>query len=376
MKFYRIASYSAVLVGLVSVASPALALNLGAMSDVRVESSTQKGEVTHFRLGTLDLFTSQKISTNTDAFIETAFEDGGDGFGLDVERLWVRREINPLFKIAAGRFHAPLGYWNRHFHHGVLIQDTPDRPQFLEFEDGDGAILPMHAIGLMATGDAVTGAGTFGYEFNIANGSFLDTDLNGGLGNEIGIGDVLDVSDRKNFFLRGTYKPFTLPIEVGLFGASINYLERHGGTSPSALLGAQDGDLLVKQSVAGLDVHYNQGRLDVLSELFYLHDDSRVSGGKSGHATAFYAQAGWQLMQKLKVVYRFEMLDAGQSKDTYFMILNTPNYVHNIVGLRYDLDDSNALMFQLKNVNAENLPKSTVSNHYNVFTLDWAFMFL
>lgn len=370
MKPYRIISLGAAMFALSGVSTSATAVTFGAFSDVRLESSTQKGENTHFALGGFDLYANQKISDTTSAFVETVFEDGGSGFGVDVERLFIKRKINPLFSIAAGRFHAPLGYWNRHYHHGVLLQDTPDRPQFLEFEDGDGAIMPMHAIGVMATGDAVSRAGTFAYEFNIANSSFLDSSKSsafGGSGLEIGIGDVNDFSESKNYFLRATFKPRVLPLEVGLFGASIRYLETAGAGASN--FGLNPGNVLVKQTITGVDVHYDQHPFDATAEYFRLKDDSKVGNG-SDTATAFYVQLGWQFMSHLKAVYRIEQLDANPNKDTYFQILNTPNYVHHVVGLRYDLDDSNALMFQVKKVNEAN------TKNYTVFTLDWSFLML
>ena len=374
MKSFRIVSLSAALLALSGVSTSASAVTFGAFSDVRLESSSQPGENTHFKLGGFDLYANQKIGESTSAFVETVFEDGGSGFGLDVERLFIKREIDPLFSIAAGRFHAPLGYWNRHYHHGVLLQDTPDRPQFLEFEDGDGAIMPMHAIGLMATGDAVSRAGTFSYEFNIANSSFLNTmdsanASKSGSGLEIGIGDVNDFSASKNYFLRATFKPRVLPVEVSLFGASIRYLESSDVGGDSNFGSLSKGSVLVKQTVTGFDVHYEQHPFDATAEFFHLKDDSSVGNG-SDSANAFYAQIGWQFMRRLKAVYRIEELDANPNKDTYFQILNTPNYVHNVVGLRYDLDDSNSLMFQVKKVNVQG------AKNYTVFTLDWAFLML
>ena len=75
-----------------------------------------------------------------------------------------------------------------------------------------------------------------------------------------------------------------------------------------------------------------------------------------------------------KAVYRIEQLDANPNKDTYFQILNTPNYVHHVVGLRYDLDDSNALMFQVKQVVDQSLQavyavQSQSNNFVNLFWL-------
>ncbi len=373
MKTFRIISLGTALLALSGVSGSASAVTFGAFGDVRLVSSTQQGESTHFKLGGFDLYANQKISDSTSAFVESVFEDDGTGFGVDLERLFIKREIAPLLSIAAGRFHAPLGYWNRHYHHGVLLQDTPDRPQFLEFEDGDGAIMPMHAIGLMATGDAVSRAGTFSYEFNIANSSFLNTNDSAnasvpGSGLEIGIGNVNDFSDGKNYFLRATFKPRVLPVEASLFAASIRYLES-AGTGDSNFGSLGKGSTLVKQTVTGLDLHYEQEPFDATAEFFHLKDDSNVGNG-SDSANAYYVQFGWQFMRNLKAVYRIEELDANPNKDTYFEILNVPNYVHNVIGLRYDLDDSNALMFQVKKVNVQG------QKNYTVFTLDWAFLML
>lgn len=373
MKSYRIVTLSAALIGLSGMCTSVSALTLGAFSDTRMVSSTLKGETMGFRLGGLDLYANQKIGDSTSAFFETVVESDGPNFGVDVERLFVKHEFNPLLSIAAGRFHAPLGYWNRHYHHGVLLQDTPDRPQFLEFEDGDGAILPMHAIGLMATGNSVSGAGTFAYEFNIANSSTFDTTLSSnastpGSGLEIGIQNINDLTDGKNYFLRATFTPRVLPLEVGLFGASIRYLES-AAVGDSNFGSLPMGSVLVKQTVAGFDLHYDRHPFDATAEYFHLKDESKVGNG-SDSANAFYVQLGWQFMHNLKAVYRIEQLDASPSTDTYFQILNTPNYVHHIIGLRYDINDSNALMFDVKKVNEAN------SDNYTVFTLDWAFLLL
>lgn len=370
MKSYRIVALSAALLGLSGMSTSVSAVTFGAFGDARLESSTLKGAVSTFGVGGFDLYANQKIGDSTSAFVESVFESDGADWGVDVERLFVKHEFNPLFSIAAGRFHAPLGYWNRHYHHGVLLQDTPDRPQFLNFEDGEGAIMPMHAIGLMATGDSVSRAGTFTYEFNIANSSTLDSALStsvGGPGLEIGIRNANDLTDHKNYFLRATFTPRVLPLEVGLFGASIRYVESGAGNLTFGMLPV--GSVLVKQTVTGFDLHYDRHPFDATAEYFHLKDESKVGNG-SDSANAFYVQLGWQFMRNLKAVYRIEQLDASPNTDTYFQILNTPNYVHHIIGLRYDINDSNALMFDVKKVNEAN------SDNYTVFTLDWAFLML
>jgi hypothetical protein len=56
--------------------------------------------------------------------------------------------------------HTPLGYWNQYYHHGAWFQATATRPEMYLFED-DGGILPVHEIGIEASGTAGLGPSTW-----------------------------------------------------------------------------------------------------------------------------------------------------------------------------------------------------------------------
>src|SRR5262249_53135937 len=96
---------------------------------------------------------------------ETVFEDGG----VDVERLLVRYTRSDRLRIAAGRGHAALGYWNDAYHHGALLQPTIARPQGLRFED-DGGILPVHFVGVELSGALPFQGREPRYAANVSNG--------------------------------------------------------------------------------------------------------------------------------------------------------------------------------------------------------------
>jgi len=348
------------------LALPAQAIEFSVMGDASYNSSNETGASDNFAIGGLDTFARAQIDDNTEAFIEYVFENDGEGFVLDVERLYVKRNLNENNRVGIGRFHSPLGYWNNTYHHGVIMQDTVSRPSFLDFEDGDSAILPTHAIGVWFEGVA----GPIGYELAIANNTFLDTGSSPDL--EIGIGNVQDYSDSKTFFGRFTYAPNN-DLHIGVFGKSGDVIESGDGTSG---FGLAQGDTIVKQTITGADVRYNYDKLYLMAEYFNL-DNSASSSVKastpsagltntSGTGTAYYVQAGYQATDKLRPVLRYE--SSKHDNDAYFSTLAKGEYTANVLALRYDLDDSNALTFQYKKTS----PKG--SDDVTEMVLDWAFL--
>ena len=369
------------LIGLGLASTTTAAFDLGAFGDVRFEGSDQTGATNDFAIGGLDLYTTEKISDDTSAFFEVVFENDGTGFVLDVERYSVKRVFSPAFSIAAGRFHAPLGYWNRNHHHGVLLQDTVSRPSFIDFEDGDSAILPMHAIGLMAEGRLGHGfkyAATLGNSnsFNTKDANYSGTAWTAGCGCEIGLGNVSDGSDGKSFVGRLSYSLSQVPLQLSVFGMSNTIVESAPLDSSGNKTGLlRPGGQLISQSVYGLDLFYDDDVYTVISEYYHLSNDAApgVGDGRSHDADAFYAQFGWRFDEAYKLSYRYETVSfdaASGNQDAYFAILGRTESDHHVVALRYDLDDSNALIFEF------NRTVPSGQDSFNTYTLDWAFMLL
>ena len=354
---------------------PTQAIELGMFGDTSAVVNNDRNDNNHFGIGGLDLYANQKISDKVSAFFEIVFENDGDSFVVDVERYQINYQFSQAFRIGAGRFHAPLGYWNRHFHHGVLIQDTPDRPAFLDFEDGDAAILPMHAIGLMAMGKTNNG---FEYALSVANGNSYDT--NGGTGSlvvttngaglgtdELRLGNVSDGTDSKSVVGRVSYSFSGVPLELGIFGLTNKLVE----ASSVGSVGVRQGKDLVTTHAYGADLHFQQSDFDALAEYYYLDNNDEtgvIAAGNDGTGSAYYVQLGYRLNDYWKLIYRFENLSFDKNT-AYFNILGSQEYTGNVAAIRFDVDDSNAITLEMnsKEVHANN-------NGTTEYVLNWAFL--
>ena len=357
----------ACLLGVASTAVPAL--ELGVFGDVSWRASDSASDNNQFEIGGLDLYANQQASDDTNAFFEVVFENDGESFVVDVERYQINHHFSRALTVGAGRFHAPLGYWNRNYHHGVLIQDTVTRPAFLDFEDGDAAIMPMHAIGLMAMGKFGNG---LSYELSVGNSNSYDT--SGGPGSdEIRLGNVSDLSEAKQVIGRASYAFSGLPLSLSVFAMS-NQLVEYSSAGIFSSKGLGKGDNLAKSMVYGADMHYERGPFTAMAEYYYLDNQDETNGAivdgqamNDGTANAFYVQLGYRFMDKWKATYRYEDLSTD-SKDAYFRILGTEDYSAHVGVLRYDIDDSNALMLQVDSTDYDK------SKNVTEYILNWSFL--
>lgn len=352
---------------------PVHALDIRAFSDIRFETTDQTDSATQFVLGGLDIFASQDIDDQTDVFFEYVIENDGTQFVTDLERLWVKREVTPYLAIAAGRFHTPLGYWNRSFHHGVLIQDTVSRPGFLDFEDGEGAVLPMHIIGVEGTGGFRVGGLELTYELIMGNAYSFNTDdsVNAtppGPGLEIGLRNVSDLSNDKTFAGRVTVAHDALPLELGLSAMSTSYIE--AGTGNPAFGSIALGKSLVDQNVLGIDLQFSTETLNILTEFFNISNESQVPGVESTSAQAGYIQVAYRILPWFQPAYRYEIVQSIDDQDTYFQIIDAEEGIHHIAALRFDLDETNAVTLELDRHDQEN----AALEDYTEIRVDWSFL--
>jgi len=365
------------LCGAALLAAPAAyaGIDLGVMGDVSYTSTSSsdptKDEPNAFSFGGLDLYSTQKIDPQTSAFFEMVMENDGDAFVVDIERYWIKHEFDRAFSLGAGRFHAPLGYWNRNFHHGVFLQDTVSRPSFLDFEDGTTATLPMHVVGLLAEGKF---ARNFGYEFSYANSSAYDTSAGLGTG-EILIPNVADVNNKKAVLGRLMYQLPAQGLHVAGFFMN-NSLSEAAPTPTSFYAGVAFGDELIKQMVYGMDLRYEKAGFDVLAEYYNLSNDAQpgIGDGQSHTGIEYYVQLGYRFADKFKATYRHESVDFdttanSSSRDEYYAIIGrTEPWKTDVAVLRYDVSDSNALMLEYKKETPD------ISDSVKTTTLNWSFM--
>lgn len=344
-----------------ALSAPVNAMEFGAFADVKFVSSTDDAQTAGFMLGQFDLFASHEIGEKTRAFVEYVFEGDGNTIVTDVERLSVQRIINDRLSIAAGRFHTPIGYWNNVYHHGALLQDTTGRPSFLDFEDGDGAILPTHIVGLMASGKIASGKMSWGYDVAVGNGGSINTDA--GVERELEMNNVGDPNDSKAIAARVSVDPENS-------GAKFGFSFVNGEIAESGVASAEgvaQGNTLVAQKIYGIDVRYESDKFDVLAEVYQFANDNKTGSKKKHTATAWFAQLGYQSTDAVKLTYRYETT-AFDDDDEYFAILGRMEHDHHVVALRYDLDESNALRFEV------NRAMPAIGDDETSMTVQWAFV--
>src|SRR5262245_59779507 len=123
-----------------------------------------------FVLGQLDFYVTSRLTDSISVLGESVFElDEQQEIVVDVERIQITYRWSDLLRLAVGRGHTGLGYWNEAYHHGLLLQPTVERPEALKFED-DGGLLPVHFVGAELAGRAAKGAWELGYVAYVANG--------------------------------------------------------------------------------------------------------------------------------------------------------------------------------------------------------------
>jgi hypothetical protein len=155
-------------------------LRIRGFGDVSLHGDTQKGDNTSFSLGQLDLFITSDISEKFKFLSEVVFEGGPDNFygvtageenafSVDVERYLLQYSLNDYLNISAGRGHTSIGYYNTAYHHSTWLQTTTGRPLLFAFED-EGGILPIHIVGVTASGLVPSGALGLHYVAEVGNG--------------------------------------------------------------------------------------------------------------------------------------------------------------------------------------------------------------
>jgi hypothetical protein len=320
--------------------------------------------------------------------MEIIFNNGEHGVETEIERMWIEREFKPEIKLRVGKMHSPLGFWNYNYHHGVLVQDTVTRPFFLEFEEGHEGIFPTHLIGLMANGMMRKANYALSYSVGVGNGPTINTshvefELDGANNivfvdgvPQIEHGAELEVNNydlNKNKLVVGrlAYTNLVKRFQIGAFAMRNDIVEGSDDAAPTS--GLLQGSTLFDQTVAGADFRYSGEKMYLMSELFYLRTVDKIVNANlapvhgAHNSYAFYIQLGLRFWDKFTPVYRFEGSNL-HSDDSYYIARNIVQETHHVIGFRYELDDNNALRFEV------NQAQKTHHESETTAALQWFFL--
>ena len=330
--------------------------------DNRVDDEYRNGDIA---FGTLDLYLAQTLD-DIDILVELIVEKGNV---LDLERLTLGYTFSDAVKLRAGRFHTPLGFWNNAYHHGVQLQPTIERPDFLKFED-DGGILPTHVVGASLGGRVHTGIGAVEYTAMIGNGpQIVDENEDGALVKGDDVLSPNNISDNNI----GKAVAFNVAISPSVIdglklGVSGHIAEIISFDVPATVN--------VDQTIYAFAVTYANGPLGLAAEYFTINDKDEVSVDEDDFSNnAYYGLITFTLMEKWVPYVMYENLSVKED-DPYMMALEIGRDTEELtVGLRYNINYRSSVKVEFRDIiNERNVAEDKDAN-WNEYAVQWALAF-
>ena len=315
------------------------AFELNGFADVSFTKSTEGADEFRngdFAFGTLDLYFAQTLD-DIDILLELGVEEGDE---MDVERVTIGYTFSDALKVRAGRFHTPLGFWNTSYHHGVQLQPTIERPDFLKFED-DGGILPVHVIGGYLSGRVSTAVGAIEYGAMLGNGPRIISE--DGAVNVLHPNNISDNNNSKAIAFNAAISPSAIEgLKIG-FSGHIAEIE-----SDATVISGIVSDL--DQTIFGAALTYSIGNIHLASEYFSVKDtDNSTATEEDFTSNAYYGLITYTLLDKYVPYLMYENISVKED-DPYFTSLGTADTQEMIAGLRYNINYRSAVKGEYRRI--------------------------
>ncbi|HEY2499559.1 MAG TPA: hypothetical protein VGK24_21060 [Candidatus Angelobacter sp.] len=289
-------------------------LLLRGYADIGWNASDLKGSNNSFALGQFNLFITSRLTDKASVLSETVIEadQSTNEFGVDLERLELIYAVNDHLNLQFGRFHTAIGYYNTAYHHSAFMQTTLNRPFLFAFEDG-GGILPVHSVGMSATGIVSSRVGLH-YIAEIGNGRNPRTDVNP-------VQNVSDDNNGKAFNLGFFVRPNSIP------GLQVGFSNYHDHVTPP-------GKANVTENILAAHFIYQNSRVEFLNEAVLLRHTNEGSA-VAANTPGFYSQIS-RGFGAYRPYFRYEYVNVPNRDPLYsdVALLHGPK-----VGMRYEVND-------------------------------------
>jgi len=328
---------------------PTYAVEFSLYGDVRARWSNLKSEASSFQIGALDLFSSQSIGENSSLFVELLLEPDESHFVLDVERMFLQKQVKPWLQIGMGRMHSPFSFWNSNYHHGV-IQDTISRPLLLQLDNGLEGMIPNHAVGLSLSGSQGLNDVFVYYHAVVSNSPSIDSSEFFQQGfTSLRVDNYQDVANSKTTLAR-----FAFLQQQGVWQLGLSWMQTNVFESGNALtnLSALDfGSVIFQKQLVALDIRLSKPSAYIMAEWV-----QHTSQANFYHATLapvfdsrqaryFYVQLGLRFWHRFTPVYRFEQL-VSQPDNAYLNMRGINPQIQHIATLSYELAANSAIRLE------------------------------
>jgi hypothetical protein len=308
-------------------------LRIRGFGDITLHGDNYKGDKTSFTLGQLDLFVTSDISERFKFLSEIVFEGGPDNiygvssgennvFSVDVERMLLQYSQNDYFHLAVGRYHTAIGYYNTEFHHSTWFQTTTDRPFLFQFEDR-GGILPIHNVGVSASGLIPSGPLGLHYVAEVGNGRASRSPLT-----EEPVQNVIDETSHKAVNLALFAKP------EGVRGLQTGFSFYHDLLIPL-------NEPAVSENIFAAHAVFDRSGFEWLNEALLIRHAPQGTA-RVFNTPGFYTQVSKQF-GAFRPYFRYQYVNAANTEPIFpdVKLRAGPS-----LGIRYDASDFVALKLQ------------------------------
>ena len=215
-------------------------------------------------------------------------------YRFEVERFIVKYDFSDRYKLSAGRYHTPIGYWNSAFHHGTWLQTSTSRPEMVKF---GSKLVPIHFVGVLLEGSLPTGRLGLDYKAGFGNGRHENIARSG---------DAGDLNGDKAWMVQVNAKPqdfYGLQTGLGFYSDEIT----------------MEGSPNIEESTVSAYAVWSKESPELLFE--YLHSTHTLVTDSSakGNVDAWYAQFAYRLPGKRnqwKPYARYERNEIDDSDPT------------------------------------------------------------
>jgi hypothetical protein len=331
-------------------------LRIRGFGDIDFRGTDQRGSTNSFSLGQLNLFVTSDISEKFKFLSEIVFEAGPDNFynvpggnrnqfTVDVERYLVQYSHNDYFNLAFGRYHTAIGFYNTAYHHSTWFQTTTGRPLLFEFEDR-GGILPIHNVGLSASGRIPSGPLGLHYVAEIGNGRQSRSPLT-----EEPVQNEVDENNYKAFNLALFARP------EAIRGLQFGFSGYHDRLMPR-------GKPRVDETILAAHAVYMVPKFEWLNEVVLVRHTPEGSS-QVFNTPAFYSQIA-KRFGSYQPYFRYQYINGSDHEPIFPAVgrIEGPS-----VGVRYDASESVSFKAQYD----YNIARHIAS--YNTLTLQLGFTF-
>jgi hypothetical protein len=289
-------------------------LKIQGFADVNFRAGNGRGTTNAFSLGQLDLFITSQLSEKFSVVSELILEAKRDNsFEFEIHRLLLRYAMNDYLNLSAGRYHSGIGYYNTAFHHGSYFATAANRPFLFAFE-GQGGVLPLHNVGVSATGRIPSGSLGLRYIAEVGNGRSARS------ASDRTVQTAFDENNGKSYNLALNARPDWLP------GLQAGFSFYHDRLTPVAAPN-------VDQRIMAAHVVYQSPNYEWLNEAVFIRHKPEAAGGVASYTPGFYTQFA-RRFGKAQPYFRYQYVNAPR-RDLLLRDIgrrNGPSF-----GLRYDL---------------------------------------